>query len=129
MQGERIPDIQGDVATTIAVTHLIIEYLETSDEVMLPSKVEAIILQNVLQWLHSEYTDIVNFIEHLLHIAERSSLFVLVKCGTDAVIAVPIDIALGSLLVDVFTVGKVETPVIVLGVIGAVGSGSSVVSC
>ena len=25
---------------------------------MLPSRVEAIILQNVLQWLHSEYTDI-----------------------------------------------------------------------
>ena len=55
---ELMPYIQGDVATTIAVTHLIIEYLETSDEVMLPSKVEAIILQNVLQWLHSEYTDI-----------------------------------------------------------------------
>lgn len=55
---ELMPYIQGDVATTIAVTHLIIEYLETSDEVMLPSRVEAIILQNVLQWLHSEYTDI-----------------------------------------------------------------------
>ena len=53
-----MPYIQGDVATTIAVTHLIIEYLETSDAVMLPSRVEAIILQNVLQWLHSEYTDI-----------------------------------------------------------------------
>ena len=25
---------------------------------MLPSRVESIILQNVLQWLHSEYTDI-----------------------------------------------------------------------
>ena len=25
---------------------------------MFPSKVEAIILQNILQWLHSEYTDI-----------------------------------------------------------------------
>ena len=25
---------------------------------MLPSRVEVIILQNVLQWLHSEYTDI-----------------------------------------------------------------------
>lgn len=47
-----------NVATTIAVTHLIVGYLENSDEVMLPSRVEAIILQNVLQWLHSEYTDI-----------------------------------------------------------------------
>lgn len=53
-----MPYIQGDVATTIAVTHLIVEYLETSDEIMLPSRVEVIILQNVLQWLHSEYTDI-----------------------------------------------------------------------
>ena len=43
--------------------------------------------------------------------------------------AVPVDVALGSFRVDVLTVGKVETSVIVFGVIGAVGSGSSVVSC
>ena len=43
--------------------------------------------------------------------------------------AVPIDVALGSFRVDVLTVGKAETAVIVPGVIGAVGSGSSVVSC
>ena len=55
---ELMPYIEGDVATTIAVTHLIVEYLEISDEVMLPSKVETIILQNVLQWLRSEYIDI-----------------------------------------------------------------------
>ena len=48
---------------------------------------------------------------------------------TEAVEAVPVDVAFGSFRVDVLTVGKVETPVIVLGVIGAVGSGSSVVSC
>ena len=72
---------------------------------------------------------VVDFIEHLLHIAEHSSLFVLVRCRTDAVITVPVDVALGSFRVDVLTVGKVETAVIVLGVIGAVGSGSSVVSC
>ena len=72
---------------------------------------------------------IVDFIEHLLHIAECSSLFILVGCRTDAMIAVPVDIALCSFRVDVFTVGKVETAVIVLWVIGAVGSGSSIVSC
>ena len=55
---ELIPYIQGDIATTISVTHLIVEYLENSDDIMLPAKVEAIILQNVLQWLHSEYTEI-----------------------------------------------------------------------
>ena len=42
--------------------------------------------------------------------------------------AVPVDVAFDSFRVDVLTVGKVETAVIVLGVIGAVGSGSSVVS-
>ena len=47
----------------------------------------------------------------------------------ETVEAVPVDVALGSFRVDVFTVGKVETAVIVLGIIGAVGSGSSVVSC
>ena len=46
----------------------------------------------------------------------------------EAVEAVPVDVALGSFRVDVLTVSKVETAVIVLGVIGAVGSGSSVVS-
>ena len=53
-----MPYIQGNVTTTIAVTNLIVEYLENSDDVMLPARVEAAILQNVLQWLHSEYTDI-----------------------------------------------------------------------
>ena len=43
--------------------------------------------------------------------------------------AVPVDVALDSFRVDVLTVGKVETPVIVFGVVGAVGSDSSIVSC
>jgi len=48
---------------------------------------------------------------------------------TETVEAVPVDVALGSFRVDVLTVGKVETAVIVLGVVSAVCSGSSVVSC
>ena len=52
-----------------------------------------------------------------------------VESRTETVEAVPVDVALGSFRVDVLTVGKVETPVIVLGVIGAVGPGSSIVSC
>ena len=43
--------------------------------------------------------------------------------------AVPVDVALGSFRVDVLTVSKVKTAVIVLWVIGAVCSGSSIVSC
>ena len=42
--------------------------------------------------------------------------------------AVPVDVALGSFRVDVLTVGKVETAVVVLGVVSAVCSDSSVVS-
>ena len=52
-----------------------------------------------------------------------------IESRTEAVEAVPVDVAFGSFRVDVLTVGKVETPVIVFGVIGAVGPGSSVVSC
>ena len=52
-----------------------------------------------------------------------------VESRTETVEAVPIDVALGSFRVDVLTVGKVETAVIVLGVVSAVCSGSSVVSC
>lgn len=55
---ELMPYIQSDVATTSAVAELIVKYLENSDNVRLPSKIEAAILQNVLQWLHSEYVDI-----------------------------------------------------------------------
>ena len=55
---ELIPYIQGDVATTIAVTNLVAEYLENSEDIMFPPQLEAIILQNVLQWLHSEHADI-----------------------------------------------------------------------
>ena len=51
------------------------------------------------------------------------------KSRTETVKAVPVDVALDSFRVDVLTVGKIETAVVVLGVVSAVGSGSSVVSC
>ena len=52
-----------------------------------------------------------------------------IESRTEAMEAVPVDVAFGSFRVDVLTVGKVETAVIVFGVVSAVGSGSSVVSC
>ncbi len=55
---ELMPYIEGDVATTIAVTRLISKYLETTDTVTLPGRVETITLQYVLQWLYSEHLDI-----------------------------------------------------------------------
>lgn len=55
---ELMPFIQDNVASTVALMHLIVQYLEITDTIMLPIKVEAIILQNVLQWLHSEFLDV-----------------------------------------------------------------------
>ena len=52
-----------------------------------------------------------------------------VESRTETVEAIPVDVTLGSFRVNVLAVGKVETAVIVLGVVSAVGSGSSVVSC
>ena len=75
---------------------------------------------------------VVGLVELTFHLREgrRQIIRVLwVESRTETVEAVPVDVALGSFRVDVLTVGKVETPVIVLGVIGAVGPGSSIVSC
>ena len=75
---------------------------------------------------------VVGLVELPFYVREgcRQIVWVLwVKSRTETVKAVPVDVALGSFRVDVLTVGKVETAVIVLGVIGAVGSSSSVVSC
>ena len=75
---------------------------------------------------------VVGFVELPFYIREgrRQIVRVLwVKSRTETVEAVPVDVALGSFRVDVLTVGKVETAVIVLGVVSAVCSGSSVVSC
>ena len=75
---------------------------------------------------------VVGFIESPFHIRKGRGQIIRVGWSenrAEAVEAVPVDVALGAFLIDVFAVGKVETPVIVLGVIGAMGSGSSVVSC
>ena len=50
-------------------------------------------------------------------------------CIRDSMIAVPVDVTFSSFRVNVLAVGKVGTAVIVLGVVSAVCSGSSVVSC
>ena len=52
-----------------------------------------------------------------------------IESRTEAVEAVPVDVAFGSFWVDVLAVGKAETAVVVLGVVSAVCAGSSIVSC
>ena len=75
---------------------------------------------------------VVGFVELPFHIRESRGQIVRVRWGesrTEAVEAIPVDVVLGAFRVDVFAVGKVETAVVVFGVIGAVCSGSSIVSC
>lgn len=55
---ELMPLIQNDIPTTLAIARLIIEYLEITENVTLPIRIESIVLQNIMQWLHSENTDI-----------------------------------------------------------------------
>ena len=72
------------------------------------------------------------FIELPFHIREGCYQIVWVlwvKSRTETVKAVPVDVTFSSFRVNVLAVGKVETAVIVLGVVSAVCSGSSVVSC
>ena len=75
---------------------------------------------------------VVGFVELPFYIREGRRQIVRVlwsESRTETVKAVPVDVVLGSFRVDVLTVSKVETAVIVLGVVSAVCSGSSVVSC
>ena len=55
---ELMPYIKDDVATTVSVSSLIAKYLEIKNDVVLPTKIESIVLQNVLLWLQSDFSDI-----------------------------------------------------------------------
>ena len=48
---------------------------------------------------------------------------------TDAVVAIPIDVLLDTFRVDMLAVGNFKTAVIVLRIINAILSGSSIVPC
>ena len=54
---ELMPYVQGDTATMIAVAKMIDHYLEIKDDVILPPRVDIVVLQNVLQWLQSDNLD------------------------------------------------------------------------
>lgn len=55
---ELIPYVQSDTATMIAIAKMIDHYLEITDDVLLPARIEVVVLQNVLQWLKSDNLDI-----------------------------------------------------------------------
>lgn len=50
--------LKDDTATIISVTRMLIEYLENTDEVAFPKNIEAVVLQNALQWLNYDHIDI-----------------------------------------------------------------------
>ena len=50
--------LKDDIATTISVTRILIEYLEDTDEVVFPKNIEAVVLQNALQWLNCDHIDV-----------------------------------------------------------------------
>ena len=69
---ELMPYIQKDIPTTISVSRMIVEYLETTDDTQLPSKIESIILQNVLQWLSADRLEIrFNALKILLYLSRN----------------------------------------------------------
>ena len=56
-------------------------------------------------------------------------LLFLIRGKVESLIAVPVDILLCPLLIDMVTVGDIESAVIVFWVIGPVLAGPSIVSC
>lgn len=55
---ELLPLAQNDVATSISIATIIDEYLEVANTITLTGRVETLVLQNVLGWLHSEHLDL-----------------------------------------------------------------------
>ena len=55
---ELMPYVQNDAAAMISTAKMINRYLESRDDVLLPPRIDAIVLQNVLQWLKSDNLDI-----------------------------------------------------------------------
>lgn len=53
-----IPYIHGNNATTLSVERMIANFYDLGEHVNLPERIELLILQNVMQWLQSEYMDI-----------------------------------------------------------------------
>ena len=55
---ELMPYIKDDLSTTIAVAKILRDYLDISDTIMLPPKIESLVLQNVLNWICSKNLDL-----------------------------------------------------------------------
>lgn len=55
---ELLPLVQNDTATSISVARIIDEYLEILGTTILPTRVETVVLQNVLGWIHSDHLDL-----------------------------------------------------------------------
>ena len=64
--------IQDDFATTICIEKFIINYLDLSDDISFVHDIEAVILQNTLQWLQSRNTDVRYYAAYILLLLSRT---------------------------------------------------------
>lgn len=55
---ELLPSIENDIPNTLKVSNEIVKYFDINDELLLPDKVEIIILQSCLQWINNDSIDI-----------------------------------------------------------------------
>lgn len=55
---ELMPYIKDDLSTSIVVAKILRDYLDISDTVMLPPKIDSLVLQNVLNWICSKNLDL-----------------------------------------------------------------------
>lgn len=77
---EYMTSIQNDIPTVLSVTKSIVQYLETDDNVVLPSEISNIVLQSTLQWLRLDSIDIKwNATQILLMLARNSEIMNLVN--------------------------------------------------
>ena len=77
---EYMTSIQNDIPTVLSVTKSIVQYLETDDDVVLPSEISNIVLQSTLQWLRLDSIDIKwNATQILLMLARNSEIMNLVN--------------------------------------------------
>ena len=64
--------IKDDFATTLCIQRFIINYLNLSDKLSFAHDIEAVILQNALQWLQSDNTDVRYYATYILLLLSRT---------------------------------------------------------
>lgn len=69
---ESIACIKDDIATTLCIERFIINYLNLKNDITFAHDIEAVILQNTLQWLRSSNTDVRYYAAYILLLLSRT---------------------------------------------------------